>query len=137
MYLLFYLISSLLRLTATPVHRRLFHVLQQILEACICLLSAGLDLVSWKDEAVSASVSQLRSKGVVRSDNIVHIVDAGAGGLVDGRADGAVGKRCSVDGLDGGNCAPCERLQLVVVGSDGIARISIGWIHDLVLISAI
>lgn len=136
MYLL-YFDPSLLRLIVTPAHQRLIHVLQQILEARICLLSAGLDLVSWQHEAVSASVSQLRGKGVVRSDNIIHIVDAGAGGLVDSRADGTVGKRRSMDGLDGGNGASCERLQLVVVGSDGVAGISIGWNHGLVLISAI
>lgn len=132
---LFYFNLSRLLLLITPAHQRLFHVLQQILEACVCFLSAGLDLVSWEDEAVFASVPKLRSKGVVGSDNIIHIVNAGAGGLVDGRADGAVGKRRSMDGLDGGNGALCEGLQLVIVGGDGAAGISIGWKSRLVLIS--
>lgn len=81
------------------------HVLQQVLEACVCLLAARQNLVCREDKAISTRVSELRRKGVIRLDHVAHIVNAGAGGLIDSRADRAVIKRGAVDCTNGSNGA--------------------------------
>jgi len=105
----------------------LLHVLQQVPHTSIRLLASGHDLRRRQDKAVVAPVAQLGSENVVSTDNIVGIVDTAAGGLIDRGADRARLEAGTVDFLNGGRGALRKRLQLLVVGGDLRAGVSISW----------
>jgi hypothetical protein len=108
----------------------LFHVLEEVSNTSPSLLAAGQDLVGGQDEAVAASVAELSGESVLGADDVVGIVDAVAGGLVNGVADGAGLEAGAEHRLDGARHAPSQRPQLRVLGSDRRAGVAVGWEHE-------
>jgi len=110
-----------------PFHRFLLHIQQQIPHSSVCLLAPGQDLARWQNEAIGALVSQFRGERVVSAHDVVHVVNAAAGCLVDGRADRAGSEARTEDGLDGRRGAAGERLQLAVFLGEVGAGVAVGW----------
>lgn len=122
------LIKYLHRLNILVKIKNLFHVLQQILDTCKSLSAGGDNLAGWQHEAVGAGITELGGEGVVRTNDVVHVVDGGTGGLVDSGADGSGLEGQTVDGLDGGGSTGGERVELRGFGGDGSAGVAISYI---------
>jgi hypothetical protein len=93
----------------------LFEPSNQSLDTRPRLFSTGHDLASRQHEAAVSSIPKLSSEDVLAADDVLDVVDAGAGGLVDGAADGAVVEGGAVDFLEGVNEGGGEGLEFVVV----------------------
>jgi hypothetical protein len=107
---------------------RLLHVEKQISNTSIRLLAAGNDLIGGENEAVGSLVAKLGGEDVVGLDDLVDVVDAGAGSLVDGLADVSGGEGGAKDGADGGGSATRKRQQLSVLGRDVGAGVAVSWV---------
>lgn len=110
------------------INPKLLHVLQQVANTSESLLAAGDDLVGRQDETIRSRVTQLDSKDVVGTRDIVDVIHTAAGGLVDGLADGARGELDAVHLLDGRYGTFSQRLQLVVVGRGLRAGEAVSWV---------
>lgn len=104
----------------------LFHVLEEVLDTSKRLLTAGNDLVRRKNESVSTSITELNSVAVVGLDDIVGPVNTRSGSLVDGAADRSVVKAGSVNRADGVDGTPGKGNELVVLGGQSVASVTVG-----------
>ena len=106
----------------------LFHLFEsanQSLNTGPGLLSTGHDLLSRQDEAAVSGIPKLSGEDVLATDDILDVVDTGAGGLVDGVADGAEFVGSAVDFLQGVDEGGGEGLEFVVVIGEGFAGVAV------------
>lgn len=91
------------------------------------LNTTGKNLVLRQDKPVGTGISQLGREAVLYLAYIVCVINASAGGLVNGRADRASHESCAVDGSNGGSSAIGEGYKFGIIGSASSARITIGY----------
>lgn len=104
----------------------LFHVLEEVLDTSESLLAAGKNLVGRKNKSVATSITELNSVAVVSLDDIVGPVNARSWSLVDGAADRTVVEAGSVDRADSVDSTLGKGNELVVLGRESVASVSVG-----------
>ena len=100
---------------------------QKIPKPRIRLHTTRQDLIRRQNEPIIPRIPQFRRKRILRLTDIGHVVDAAAGDLVDGGADGPGFEDGAVDGLDGCDDALGEGLVLSVVGGYDCAGVAVCW----------
>lgn len=91
------------------------------------LNTSGKNLVWRQDKPEVTGISQLGGEAVLYLAYIVCVIDACAGGLVNGCADGASLEYCAVDSSYGVRSASSEGYKFGIVGSANSTRITIGY----------
>lgn len=104
----------------------LYHSRKYILDARPGLDTTGKNLVRRQDKPIGTGISQLGGEAILDLAHVICVIDAAAGSLVDGRANGASRESCAVDGFNSGSSATSEGYKFGVIGSASSARITIG-----------
>lgn len=101
------------------------HVLKEVAETSVGLGGSWQNLTGGQDEAVVTGVAKLGRESVVSANNIINVIDAAAGRLVDGGANGAIGIVSAIDRLDGSDSALGKGLELSVLGRPSCAGVTV------------
>lgn len=97
-----------------------------MLDARPGLNTSGKNLVRWQDKPIGTSISQLSGEAVLDLAHVICVIDAAAGSLVDGRANGTSCESCAVDSFNSAGSTISEGYKFGVIGSASSARITIG-----------
>lgn len=107
------------------VRSPLLQVCQEVFESSPVLNGAWDDLTRRKNEAIVSSIPQLGGEGILDSQVVIVVVNAGSCGLVDSATRRSVRVLCPIGCPNGRSIARTECLELGSVWNLGRARIAV------------